>query len=79
MRLILKNDFHNTSVRLDVRPKHGYLRLSEYQIKRAKKALCGVLGCTCSNTVGMRGPNDYEFFPEYTGGGILTINEKHLR
>jgi hypothetical protein len=55
-KLTLKNDFHNTLVNL--LPKDGQLTAS--QIKRAKKALC-CDGCTCSDDLGCRGPQDAAF------------------
>lgn len=59
MRRILKNDFHNTEVNLNVKNWN----LSANQIKRARKILCGIDGCTCGNVAGMRGSDnpDIEF------------------
>jgi len=49
--ITLKNDFHNTEVR--VNPKD--FELSAGQVKRAGKVLCGINGCGCGNSAGMRG------------------------
>jgi hypothetical protein len=49
--ITLKNDFHNTEVR--VNPKNN--ELSASQVKHARKVLCGIEGCTCGNEAGMRG------------------------
>lgn len=54
--ITLKNDFHNTEVRLN--PKGGTLSAS--QIRRSEKVLCGIDGCTCGDAGGMRGQQDYE-------------------
>ena len=51
MKITLTNDFHNTTVNLVATAK----RLNAKQVKRAKKALCGIDGCTCSDDLGMRG------------------------
>jgi hypothetical protein len=51
MRITLKNDFHNTEVRLN--PKNE--ELSTGQVKRAQRVLCGIDDCVCGNTAGMRG------------------------
>lgn len=56
----LVNDFHGTSVNVRCAGvQHIWneveITLSENQTKRAKKALCGIAGCTCSNAAGMRG------------------------
>ena len=64
----LRNDFHNTSVNIRCRVlSHvttadvatAYPNAS--QIKRAKKALCGVSGCCCSNAAGIRGKQETNY------------------
>lgn len=59
----LRNDFHNTTVNVRAQGvQHIWneinIKLSPSQIKRAKKALCGVAWCACGNDAGMRG-NQY--------------------
>ena len=60
----LANDFHGTTctIRCEVL-SHIYhtatIRPNLAQIKRAKKALCGIAGCTCSGDAGTRGPQSY--------------------
>ena len=56
----LINNFHNTSVNVRAEGiQHIWseieISLTKNQIKRTKKALCGVAGCTCSNAAGIRG------------------------
>ena len=51
-QIMITNNYHNTSVTLRVRNE----RLSERQIQRAIRALCGVPGCRCGDTFGARGP-----------------------
>lgn len=55
MKITLRNDFHNTSVTLV--SKNG--KLSESQMKKAKRELC-CSGCTCSGEFGYRGPQDID-------------------
>ncbi|MCP5415267.1 MAG: hypothetical protein H6961_11755 [Chromatiaceae bacterium] len=59
--ITLKNDFHNTEVRLqaDIGDE-----LTPAQIRRAKQALCGIDGCTCSGDAGERGQQEgFELVP----------------
>ena len=51
--ITLINDFHNTDVTL--RPRGGWL--SKDQVRRARRMLCGVTGCTCGGNAGERGKN----------------------
>ncbi len=53
--LTLRNDFHNSEVRLSVQEHDGVIALSEPQIRRAKYVLCGIKDCTCSGELGIRG------------------------
>ena len=53
--ITLRNDFHNTEVRL--RAKRGD-RLTPSQIRRAWETLCGIPGCTCGGPLGERGPQE---------------------
>ena len=43
MRLTLINKFHNTQAKVNLKQK----QLSESQMKRANRKLCGVDGCCC--------------------------------
>ncbi len=54
MYITLKNEFHNTECRL--RAAYGK-PLSPTQIRRARRALCGVSGCVCGGNLGERGEN----------------------
>lgn len=56
MKITLTNDFHGTSVTLnaDVRSHvHNVSTayLTENQVRKAKRELCGTAGCSCSGTV----------------------------
>jgi hypothetical protein len=62
--VILQNDFHNSSVRLRCEVlSHIHNESTIYptagQIAKAKKALCGIDGCTCSGDAGTRGPQEF--------------------
>jgi len=50
--LTLRNNFHNTTCRVNVKPGEV---LSYHQLRRARFHLCGIDGCTCSNETGTRG------------------------
>ena len=63
-RVTLTNDLHNTSTTLICETlSHIYNEVTIYpsvsQIKRAKKALCGIDGCTCSGDAGTRGRQEH--------------------
>ena len=54
-RITISNSFHRTEVTLSV-PWH--CRLSRYQIRRARRELCGVDGCQCGGVLGERGQQE---------------------
>ena len=54
MKITLKNDYHNTSVTLITKDNI----LSETQVKRAKRVLCGIHDCYCSGELGTRGEQE---------------------
>ena len=61
MTITLRNDFHNSEVTLRAEVlSHIHHTATAYltigQIKRAKRELCGIAGCTCSGDAGTRGP-----------------------
>lgn len=62
MRLTLINDFHGTRTTVETdRP------LNPKRVRAIRKRLCGIDGCTCGNTLGVRGkvsdPDEYvEFY-----------------
>jgi hypothetical protein len=63
-KVTLVNDFHNTTVTLMCETlSHIWNEVtiypSEAQIRRAKKTLCGIDGCTCSSDAGCRGPQKH--------------------
>lgn len=71
MRTItLRNDFHNTEVR--VRLADGVNVLSYGQTLRVMRELCGVNGCTCA---AVRGPQEvgWEFDVDEEGRAVLRI------
>ena len=71
-RIYLTNDFHNTStfILCDVTLHSKTLRLvyeaSARQVYEARKRLCGMKECTCSNSASMRGKENLhvEFYPD---------------
>ena len=64
-RVTLTNDFHNTTTTVVCETlSHIWNEVTIYpsvsQIKRAKKVLCGINGCTCSTSdAGVRGRQEY--------------------
>jgi hypothetical protein len=62
--ITLTNDFHNTSVNLRCEVlSHIHnvstAYLSAGQVKKAKRELCGIAGCTCSGEAGTRGRQEF--------------------
>ena len=51
--ITIRNDFHNTAVR--VRANVGDV-LTISQVKRCRKTLCSIDGCTCGGVLSERGP-----------------------
>jgi hypothetical protein len=51
MKITLTNEFHHTSVSLNLKGEYLSLR----QLAKARKALCGNKECLCSGISGMRG------------------------
>ena len=51
---VIRNDFHGSEVTLSL-PQQGGV-LSAGQVRKARRALCGMAGCTCGGLIGERGP-----------------------
>jgi hypothetical protein len=49
--ITLTNDFHNSAISL----RSTTHRLSAGQVAKARRALCGIDGCTCGGIAGTRG------------------------
>jgi len=65
----LHNDFHGTSVQINLR---GGKAMSKYQVRRAWKALCGIKTCQCGGVAGERGArNAFRTIPRSDGGADL--------
>jgi hypothetical protein len=49
MKIQLHNDFHNTNVNIIVSEpnRYGDYKLSDSQVRRIRKALCGMSDCGC--------------------------------
>lgn len=73
----IRNDFHNSSTRLRVRlvwhiRGTATIYPSPTQIRRARRQLCGISGCECSQyACGARGPQKF-------GDNRLEIDESSL-
>lgn len=70
MRVNLTNDFHRSSVTLDLKSAFP----TDGQVKRAWRTLCGIKGCTCGgNIMGMHGPQSgFRIVgQEYSRGGLV--------
>ena len=59
MKITLRNDFHNTAVRLIVAPDKPP---SPSQMRRSRRTLCGIRECTCSGALGVRGPQEVNIY-----------------
>lgn len=55
-RIVLRNDFHKTKC---IIYPYGQI-LTKRQVTHAWAKLCGHFECTCSNPLGMSGPQDVE-------------------
>lgn len=67
-KITLSNSFHNTEVTLIA--KGGYL--SRGQVRRARKALCGIGECCCGGSAGQRPDGQYGLEERQDGGAYLT-------
>lgn len=77
-KITLTNDFHNTGINLILADD----TLSAHQLRRARKALCGVQGCTCGGIAGERGPQylpdgrRFQIEPQQDGSAIVRAEEE---
>jgi hypothetical protein len=55
IRLTLTNSYHATTATLIVSGK----TISQSQVSRARRKLCGIDGCECSDFLGRRGRQEY--------------------
>lgn len=51
--ITIRNDFHDTAVR--IRASIGDT-LTPSQVRRCRRILCGIEGCTCGGALSERGP-----------------------
>ena len=78
MRLTLTNNFHGTDCMITVDP-NGPNALGKRRIARIQDALCGVAGCTCSDILGIRGPQNavdqppFDYFPVTDRHGEIVV------
>jgi hypothetical protein len=74
--LTLKNDFHDTEIRLASMGNN----LSPRQVRRAHKALCGIADCKCGGSAGERGPQAFDdgrrfyLLPRPDGGANIELD-----
>ena len=70
---VIRNDFHGTkaSVRVGADGK-----LSKGQVRRVRKALCGIDGCMCGGNLSQRGRQNVSI--EIIGDGDLVLSELDL-
>ena len=66
MMVTLRNDFHNSQTRVRL-GESG--KLTQCQVERARRALCGVPTCLCSGPLGTRGPQDVAITISYNAFG----------
>ncbi len=51
----ITNDFHHTTARVRGN-QQGETLLSASIVRRVRRDLCGIAGCTCGGALGQRGP-----------------------
>lgn len=72
MLVTITNDFHNTSTRT----KQG--RKTHRQALALKRRLCGIKGCTCSDSVGARGkqiqPDETRLLIDYDSNNDVILS-----
>ena len=56
--ITLRNDFHNTEVRLRASVGDS---LTKSQVTRSRRILCGIKGCKCGGYLAERGPQEIPF------------------
>ena len=56
--ITIRNEYHNSKYPLRVACLPA--RLSDSQVARCRRALCGIAGCTCGGNLGERGRQDVE-------------------
>lgn len=71
MYITLKNDFHNTEVKLQARINGGVPWLSKKKLDKAHKKLCGIKNCTCGGYAGERGKQ--RFLLDYIYSGNMDV------
>ena len=73
--IIVKNNFHNTRVRLRATVSDAGIKLTASQLRRARNALCGIPDCGCGGHVGERGPQEHgaRFEPLPDGGAAVRL------
>ena len=73
MKITIRNSFHNSSVDLNIKGNY----ITQGQVKRARKVLCGIKGCLCGDGfLSQRGPQDMPhvvFLPQQDGGCIIDL------
>lgn len=67
----LCNDFHGTRITMMAAVgTHGDMSLSAYQVRQARKALCGIHDCTCAqDDLHQRGSRDCSGYAPWPGQG----------
>lgn len=80
IKIILHNNFHNTSVNVFEHFVHDgnypYAYLTAKQVKRCRGTLCGIKECTCSNDLGERPSGVWEYDPT-TGSARKYIDQEY--
>lgn len=59
-KITILNDFHNSEYTLRVPALPA--RLSAGQVRRCRRALCCIPGCTCGGNLGERGSQEVEVY-----------------
>ena len=75
MMITLQNDFHNTARRVMI--SHDLETLTPTRVRAIRRDLCPSAECTCSGTLGFRGPQPgskgMAFDTDYPDGSALVF------
>lgn len=74
MKITLTNDFHNSESIITIQ-KDGMV--SQSQVKKVHKELCGIKDCTCSGQSGQRGRQEWVIV-EISQGNFKAVKSNTL-
>lgn len=73
MKVTVTNSFHHTEYTLYVNDEN--MVLSPRQVERSRRALCGIIGCTCGDAIGSRDSEWFAAPASPTGESIKLVHK----